>query len=273
LFDDGSASLFKDEKAVHTHKHYPPADRDDELQRMAAALDPIRRNQPPTNLFLYGPPGTGKSTCTRHLLHKLEDYDVQTQTVNCTKYNSRSSVLTQLLPATSALSGKRGLGADEKLDRIQQRLDRTSITVALEEFDRLEDADDILYDLYTVAANTGNEVGVILLSDKDPEQLGFDPRNASRLDVTPVEFEPYEKEEIVDVMQQRVQEGFRNGVVDDGVVDRIAERVAHEISDGRGDMRRAINLLRVSGQKAKHEGASTVTVAHVEQAFNPARSH
>jgi Cdc6-like AAA superfamily ATPase len=57
-------------------------------------------------------------------------------------------------------------------------------------------------------------------------------------------FEPYSKSELVGILRQRVEQAFRPGVVDDEVVEMIAEEVASESGDCRGALGRLLNLGR-----------------------------
>ena len=55
------------------------------------------------------------------------------------------------------------------------------------------------------------------------------------------------------------------------VPELVTDRVANQIRDGQGDVRRALSILRCAGVKAERQGAGKVTAAHVEASFNTAR--
>jgi len=64
-------------------------------------------------------------------------------------------------------------------------------------------------------------------------------------------------------LEKRVAMSFADGSLGEGVIALCAAHAARE----HGDARRALDMLRVAGELAEREGAETVTVSHVRQAF------
>jgi len=262
-------TLIKDACLLQPHQHTDPVGRDEERQQIKAALEPLKRGHKPSNLALYGPPGTGKTTCIHDAFTDLEDSNVATALLNCSTYSTRSAIHTKILESLGYVAPKKGHSIDTKLNKLQQRLDTTPLAVALDELDRLEDLNDVIYDLYDVGVKASSPIGIILSCDKHPEKIDFDHRSMSRLQYRCIKFDPYTVNEMRDILRIRVENAFRNGTVADGVVDQIAEHVAQDAEHGQGDMRRAIDLLRMTGQQAQRNGKRKVTVADVEAVLDP----
>ena len=68
--------------------------------------------------------------------------------------------------------------------------------------------------------------------------------------------------EIRDILEERVKVGLRDGALDEGVVQLCAALAAQE----HGDARRALDLLRISIQKAEQDEHAIVGPAHVRMA-------
>jgi cell division control protein 6 len=91
-------TVFDDERSLSTSNLSEPVGRQHEIEQIADAVRPLAQGQEADNLLVYGPAGTGKTTCINHVFTKLEDQTrVRTVTINCWKYNTRSSLLRQLL--------------------------------------------------------------------------------------------------------------------------------------------------------------------------------
>lgn len=266
-------SVFRQETCLSTS--YTPGNavgRDRELSQIADALRPLTRNSPPENLFLYGPAGAGKTTCVQHVLDHLETQaSIKTVYINCWRDRTFPSLLSQLLNALDEvryMTPRKGMAADQLLANLQEWLEKNdSLVVVLDEFDQVEDPAEVVYNLHQCSETADTPLGLILVSNKPPEELELDPRSASRLRYRAVKFQPYNQEDLVDILQERANTAFKPGAVSEDALNLITERVTEQ----GGDCRHAIELLHRSGRIADREGNSNVTTLHVEQSFNPAR--
>jgi len=75
-------------------------------------------------------------------------------------------------------------------------------------------------------------------------------------------FPPYNAPQLCDILWQRAEMAFLEGVLEEGVIPLCAALAAQE----HGDARRALDLLRVSGEIADREEAGRVNEAHVKMA-------
>ncbi|EMA39163.1 Cdc6/Cdc18 family protein [Halobiforma nitratireducens] len=267
---DRPDQLFTAESALSA-SHTPDTivGRDAEIEALEAALTPLTRRTAPENVVAYGPAGVGKTTTVTHVCNQLEaETRVRTVTINCWQYNTRSSLLSQLLIALGYPAPRKGRPIDELLRQLHEWVDKHQcLAIVLDEFDRHQAQTDIIYDLHHVSRDTDNELGVILISNQPPAELQLDPRSQSRLNYRPVHFARYDADGLHAILQDRADTAFHSDAVTDAALRRIADRVAGL----SGDCRHAIELLHRAGRIAERAQAETVTRDHVEQSFNPAR--
>ncbi len=77
----------------------------------------------------------------------------------------------------------------------------------------------------------------------------LDPRVKSSLGEEELIFPPYDAEQISDILKQRAKMAYNDGVLGEMVIPLCAAFAAQE----HGDARRALDLLRVSGEIAERE--------------------
>lgn len=242
-----------------TSEHTPetPVGRDTEIQRIAEAMQPLSKRRTPDNLLVYGPAGVGKTLCVRHVFDKLDqETRVKTVYINCWQYNTRPSLLTELLIQLGYPAPRKGKPVDELLSKLREWLDRNrGVAVAMDEFDQLEESTEVIYDLQMLNEEADNPVGLLMVSNQHPSQVELDPRSQSRLNCQTLEFNSYTAEHLTEILEQRVQQAFRPGAIPDEVIQEIAERVTKR----DGDCREALKLLLQAAREAEKQGESEVT--------------
>jgi cell division control protein 6 len=245
-----------------TYHPEQPVGRDTEVQRIADAVRPLPRRRKPDNLLVHGPAGVGKTTCVKHVFDRLEDEtSARSVYINCWQYNTRSSLLTQLLIELGYPAPRKGKPVDELLSKIREWLDKKrNVAVALDEFDELKERTEVIYDLQMLNQEAENKIGVVMVSNQHPANLKLDPRSRSRLNCQTLQFHPYSAMQLEQILEQRVQQAFRPGTVPDEVVTEIAESVAEK----SGDCREALETLLRAGRKADQDGAGEVTLETLE---------
>jgi len=256
--------ILRSEKHLTTnHTPEQPIGREAEMARIADAVRPLTRRQPPENLLIYGPAGVGKTTFVHHVLDNLAtETRVTTARINCWQYNTRSALLTELLIQLGYPAPRKGRPVDTLLATLREWLDKhRGVAVVLDEFDRLHHQTEIVYDLYQTAEDADSPLGLLLVSNQSPASLQLAPRSQSRLTYQTLEFPPYTDAELVDILKQRAESAFQRGTVAAEAVKLIAATVA----DHGGDCRHALDLLCRAGRQAEHEQAAELTAAHVKQ--------
>ena len=255
--DDESSILRNESVLSSTHTPNSIVGRENEVDEIVEVLRPLTKNKEVENLLLYGPPGSGKSTCMEYVLKHLgEETRIKPVRINCWKYNTRSSFLAELLIQLGYPAPRKGKPVDELLSKIREWLDKNrGFAVALDEFDRLEEKTQVIYDLQMLNAEADNKVGTIMVSNQHPQKIDLDPRSRSRLNCQTLEFDSYSALQLEGILRKRVEQAFRPGAVPDQVVEEIAERVAAE----SGDCREALSMLLQAGRQADRNGESEVS--------------
>jgi len=244
-----------------TPDHVPdePVGREAEIQRIADAVRPVTKKKRPENLLVYGPAGVGKTTCVKHVFNQMEKQTTaKTIYINAWQYNTRPSLLTELLIQIGYPAPRKGKPVDELLSKIREWLDKNrGVVVAIDEFDQLDDKTEIIYDLQMVNEEVDSPLGIIMVSNQPPERVQLDPRSQSRLNCQTLQFNTYNAPQLQEILEERVEQAFKPGTVPDKVIEEIAEQVA----ENSGDCRKALETLLRAGRKADRNGESEVSVS------------
>lgn len=240
-----------------------PIGREHEIEEIANAVRPLIRKKPAENLLVHGPAGAGKTTTVKHVMQQLEEESsVKPVCINCWQYNTRSSLLSHLLIELGFPTPRKGRTVDELILKLEEWLDKNrSIALVLDEFDQLRDQNDVVYDFKEISKVTSNEIGLILVSNKPPKDLALDARSESRLSYRTLHFQPYDKEDIRDILKNRARHAFNRKSVSEEVFKAIAEITSQQSSD----CRQALAMLLAAGRKAEQEHAQQITLRHIDQ--------
>ena len=234
-----------------------PVGRRSEIDRIVEAVKPVTRRQSPENLLVYGPAGIGKTTCVRHVFDRMEEETTSKAVyINCWQYNTRPSLLTELLIQLGYPAPRKGKPVDELLGKVREWLNKNrGVAVALDEFDQLEDRTEVIYDLQMLNEDSENQLGVVMVSNQHPTTIELDPRSRSRLNCQKLEFNSYNTAQLEQILDKRVEQAFRPGSVPDRTIAKIAEQVA----ENSGDCRQALSSLLQAARKAEQKGLSEVS--------------
>lgn len=283
LFEDllQVGSLFRDRRALgHAFTPASLPHREKEIKILVHNFVEALRGHAPSNMNLYGVPGSGKTAVTRHVCRQLEEKGaeigrpVHTVLINCrnidTKYRVLAVIGNALREEGDAQIPFTGWPADKVFDCVRARMEAKEGVhiIVLDEIDHLvrKVGDDLLYSLTSL--NIGLLEGAFCCIVGISNDLAFtemlDPRVQSRLAPIDVVFSPYNARQLEDVLTTRAARGIIPDALDEAVIPLCAALAAKE----HGDARRALDLLRVSVQKAEQVETDTVGVNHVRQAQN-----
>ncbi|MFB6250481.1 MAG: ORC1-type DNA replication protein [Halobellus sp.] len=250
--------------------------RESQLESLKYALRPAVRGSRPLNTMVRGPPGTGKTTAVQKLFGELGvQSGVQTVRVNCQVDSTRYAVFSRIFehifeyePPSSGISFKKLFS--QITDRLVE--EEEVLAVALDDVNYLfyeNEASDTLYSLLRAhEAHSGARIGVLVVSsDLALDAIDeLDGRVQSVFRPEEVYFPVYDVDEIVDILRERVQRGFHEGVVGAPELDRVAELTAES-----GDLRVGIDLLRRAGLHAEMRASRTVSNEDVEAAYEKSK--
>lgn len=250
--------------------------RDEELRQYHAALQPVIEGETPSNIFLYGKSGVGKTAATRFLLQLLErdaadvdGLDLHTTEINCdglnSSYQTAVALVNELRDPANQISNT-GYPQASVYQFLFNEIDKLggTILIVLDEVDHIQD-DSLLYKLPRARSNgdiSEARLGVIGISNDLNFRNQLTSKVRSSLCEKEVSFSAYDATELCEVLRQRESVAFKNGVLEEGVIEMCA---AYGAKDS-GDARQALDLLLESGDIAREKNADQVTKDHVQAA-------
>ncbi|MCP1661643.1 MAG: ORC1-type DNA replication protein [Methanocalculus sp. MSAO_Arc1] len=281
----GKNNVFKNREVLrHSYRPQILPHRAPQIDSIAAVLAPSLQNETPSNILIYGKTGTGKTASVRYVGYELERAGSHMNTrcrvihLNCEVIDTQYRVLAQiakLVENVDALSSDRtrthipmtGWPTDQVYAELKNILENEGgvLVIILDEIDKLvkKSGDETLYNLTRINSELERSKVCIIGISNDLRFTDFlDPRVLSSLSEEELVFPPYNAPQLVDILQQRAELAFIDGVLADGVIPLCAALAAQE----HGDARRALDLLRVSGELADRGSEDSVTDRHVRLA-------
>ena len=250
--------------------------RDQQINQLAMIVAPALKSLQPSNIFIYGKTGTGKTICTRFMLNELERAARETGAkikivyINCKMKkvaDTEYRLFAQFLKDFGVEVPDTGLPTDVLYRKFFEALDKEkqNIILVLDEIDALvrKVGDEFLYNLTRANTEISNaRLTIIGISNDLSFTEALDARVKSSLSEEEMIFPPYNAMQLRDILLERAAEGFMNGTVNEAVINKCAAIAAQE----HGDARRALDLLRVSGEIAERLNEQTVVEKHVDMA-------
>lgn len=266
--------IFRDKEKLHPD--YVPETlphRENEIRRLAEIVVVALRGERPSNVLIYGLTGTGKTAVARYVMKnvslKASQYGARLlyTYVNTRKTDTTYRVLASIARSTGLRVPSTGIAISEVYRRYIQALDNWGgiHIIVLDEIDYYvrREGDDLLYKLVRINEDLERARVTIIGITNDINFIeNLDPRVRSSLGEEEIVFPPYNAEQLRDILEQRAREAFYEGVVSGEIISYCAALAAKE----HGDARRALDLLRVSGEIAEREGAEKITIEHVKKA-------
>ncbi len=281
IFDNFSENkIFKDKTFLLSN--YKPEDvphRSEQIRQIASILAPVLRGEKTSNLFLYGNTGTGKTLSILKVKDALEkrkvksndsNFELKIYYLNCklkqvadTEYRILAELINQLggeVPAT-------GLPTQTVYTRFIELIDNKKqlVVLILDEIDQIvkKISNNFLYNLTRLNSELSySQISIVGISNDLTFLDNIDPRVKSSLSEEEIVFPPYNAIQIQDILLKRVGGAFKEGVLGGGVIAKCAAYAARE----SGDVRRALDLLRVSAELAERSNQDKITLLHIDEA-------
>lgn len=228
--------------------------REWQIREISRSLKSTKVGKSIKNLFIFGPPGVGKTIVTKWILK--EHFTENSVYVNCWSNQTSHKVMEEILRQTGfVIHGK------ESTSELVKKFERSKKKpiVCLDESDHLKDTDV----LYTLARNS---CGLILISNQAFSLSDIDRRIKSRLFLDDIEFKPYNREEILGILKDRVSCGFRPGTISDSLLTIVSGLC-------NGDARIGLQTLRVAANEAELKGLNMITVEEIKAAARCTRKY
>ncbi|MFH1649403.1 MAG: ORC1-type DNA replication protein [Candidatus Woesearchaeota archaeon] len=272
-----TTSIFSDKHVLQSN--YFPTEvnhRNEQITQVAKILAPALRGEKPSNLFIYGKTGTGKTLCVKHTTSQMskvaseKGIALKVCYLNC-KLKKIADTEYRLIAQLAREFGKAipptGLPTDEVYNTFFSALDaeKQIVLLVLDEIDQLvkKAGDEIIYNLTRINSDLKNsQVSIIGISNDLMFSNNLDPRVKSSLSEEELLFPPYNALQIQEILKERADIAFKEGALQEGVIQKCAAYAARE----HGDARRALELLRVAGELAERSQQEQVTTEQIDSA-------
>jgi cell division control protein 6 len=276
IFEDemGRETVFRDASKLMPD-YVPPVlvYRDDEFRQLTRIFKPVVESGASQRVLIIGSVGVGKTALTRRFGEELESaardrrLNLRYIHINCRKDRTLYGVLTKIVQNYDPRLPQRGFGPEKLLDMIVNYLNTHDayLTLTLDEIDFFveQNGPDLIYSLTRAAEESGkqNRISIISIA-RDKSFLRFlDAGTQSTFMHNVLSLDRYSATQLKGIMNQRVGMAFKTGVVEEDVVELIAD-----IASRWGDARFALELLWRAGMAADSEGKDSVTPEHVRRA-------
>ncbi len=263
------SNIFANREVLSPH-HLPKKliGRQKEINNIEKAVAPALKGERGRNLFVYGKTGVGKTSCVKYVIEEvrgIHNTKARISYINCRIYNSRYRVLNKIVSDHLPTYAKRGYGAVDLYEKVTSWIeeDNKILAIVLDEIDMVKDLDDLIYTLTRINSDIrAGGVTMVGISNKVSFKESLDPRSLSSLYETEIVFSSYDANELFDILRDRVQTGFKKGVVDEGTIGFIAATSAKE----GGDARFALKVLSKAGELSEETNAAKVTMESAKEA-------
>jgi len=249
--------------------------RKEQVTNLATILVSALRGETPSNILIYGKTGTGKTAVVKYVGKELEETGEKKGApcsvlyINCEVIDTQYRVLAYLARHFDKDVPHTGWPTDQVYSEFKNAIDARAqtIIIILDEVDKLvkKGGDDTLYNLSRINADLRNtRVSVVGISNDLKFTELLDPRARSSLGEEEIIFPPYDADQLRDILEQRARMAFKPNALESPVIPLCAAFAAQE----HGDARRALDLLRVSGELAERAQIDIVKEEHVRAAQN-----
>ena len=268
IFDNilRTESVFKNHKSLN-QAWVPEKDqkllcRDDEIKRLLAIHRPIidAKGEFSVNTLILGKGGIGKTLTARYfgrnfrrvaLKHEVK---ITVEYYDCLQHRTKSSILRNISERLHYSAGH-GYSDNEIMQQILKELKKRneSLLIILDEAHNLS-SDDILALLNaSIGFGEKNARFCIICVSRPSDWYKVDNEKISSRMQDKITMEPYPKEEAQRVLTYRKNLAFREGIIDDFVLELIADIVVEN-----NNMRTGIDIMRACGIRADEKGLSNI---------------
>ncbi len=260
-------TLFRDESVFEPS--YLPEDflfRESQMRELAHCVKPALRGSKPAHAFIFGRPATGKTTATKLVFTELEKETNKVLTVhtNCQIYNSQYRILGEVHKRLFGfVPPDTGLPVAALYDKVFSRLEKEKkcMIIALDDinFYDMKHANAVIYDFTRVHEIYPKiKIGIWCISVKN-EMHRLNDKVRSTFVANTIEFAPYRKEEVKEILKARAIAGLAPHAISDAVLEKIAGAAA--------DVRHGIELVRKAAVLAENELSTKITEKHADAAI------
>ena len=255
-----STSIFKNEIALDPNftPRGPIEFRENENKYIAECIKPLLQRRNGKNLVIFGPPGIGKTLACLKVREELEGTtdEVQVFYINLWKKNTSHKIILELCEQLD-YKFTHNKSSDELLNIVKQRINQNSAVFIFDEADRAES----LELLYQFAEDVYRKTIILITNDKS-WVYKIDQRLKSRLMPDPLEFRPYNLQEIKQILKSRTQLAFNTSTIQEDSLNLVAQKTLQS-----GDIRTGLFLLREAALMAESKSLKKITNEYIQQSI------
>jgi len=269
-----SSSVVKDMNALDFD--YIPEElphRDEQLRFLAQMFKPAL-SCISQNVVIKGPVGTGKTVIAKKFCKTIVDIArkqgkiIEYVHINCRKRSTDAMALLGILNHFDSRFPDRGFSVQEMLEVLRKQLKKrdAQLLVVLDEADALlkKSGSNLIYALTRFSDESSKDkspVSLLLISQKDVLSMLDSSALSTFKRSNIVHLNKYTRDELFDIVRQRIDLAFHRNTVNEECVDLIAD-----IASEWGDARFSIELLWKAGIAADHQHVQMVVPEHVRAA-------
>lgn len=284
FLQDISASIQEQEKIFKNRSLLDPSSglrkivgREKQAEELVRYIMAYKKNYVVPFISIYGRSGSGKSTLVKFVCETFKD-EISYCFVNLRSVKTIFGSVNLILGELGVDNIKSAQGINVALEKIEQAIEKTVDTkkklfvLVLDEFDVLfldkrGKPSDFVYKLVLLEENLKKKnflTCIMTISNNVLADYDLDDKVRSRIGSSEIFFEPYSKDDIIEILRNRALDSLVVGSIDDITLGYCAE----QSSLGHGDARRAIDLLRVSAELAARDEEKKILQKHVDAAID-----
>jgi len=281
-----SSSIFRDRNKLSPH--YIPNQlphRDQQMSLLYSIYgNMVReiRKAYPRFTQIIGDTGSGKTCTTIRFGEQITEYaekegvSLRHAYVNCKVDGTARYVLYgNLVRKVAPQIATRSLSPEEMIRQLVEYLgnEELYLIVSFDEIDyfiQTNPKEHIIYDLTRMTEMHPGEpspiIGEIFIARSLKWHERLEPGERSTLGMGIIEFPRYTSTQVRDILEDRVEEAFLSGVVEEDTLNLVSDITANPPVNG--DIRVGLDLLYYSGNLAENQGYARILPDHVRKVYS-----